>query len=783
MKSLNRMKRLISFIAASVLAFSCVNAFTACDTDSSNTDPAIEDETKYEIVDANTYDWDSFKSPFEEMTLTYDEPNPEDVKMNIAMLSDIHLQIRDDHATRNFKRAVDTCVEMANGKLDAVAIVGDLNDTLWWSTVNYSEEGGVDNRISNTNANRLAEIADLRTKFDQVVPADTSLMFTIGNHDLCSILYKGVTASSDQRIVEELKKVQDGYLNKDYFAYLQDGEEGEYKDTQPNSVLLREGFRYYRQNGVNFVILNANKFYTTDSYNDGKINWLKRVLNHIRANCPGEPVLMITHQPVNNSVIGSMSPNHSLDLEPVLKEYPEVILFTGHIHQSNYQENAISQDLGFTVVETSSTKYTDNSLYSEGKNYGIFNGSASSSSSQGLFVRVMKDNTVRISRIDFTYQKKSGKDWIVKPLGANGENAVYTEEYRKNNNTAPYFENAKVAIEFHDNANYTKTYKDKYITVKFSPAVDNETIVRSYIVKAYNANGHVIKEVLMDSGYSAGETIKMFTASFEYPHNIHRIEIYAEDAYFTRSLPIVIKKEAFGVAVASFNQGNTYIGVSAKPGSVTANGITYKSSEAFVTSGDGLNNFNTALGSGNAYFDAFASSYSYSFNVSDMVLGSAATTHGDASGEYRLGVNLATFEQNGLIYSINGVFDFGTYNSDTRLRTQTNRFYYYLTVSGPSINTYSRTYSLSSYGLADVALSENTKDILKSTTGGAVSVERNGSIFTIKLNGQTISLVDLKGDYYLGYNLMSFNENTKATFGINIKGAEANFTNFAFTAQ
>ena len=395
----------------------------------------------------------------------------------------------------------------------------------------------------------------------------------------------------------------------------------------------------------------------------------------------------------------------------------------------------------------------------------------------------MKDNTVRISRIDFTYGKKSGKDWIVKPLGANGENAVYTEEYRKKHNTVPYFENAKVAIEYHNNANYTKTYTDKYLTVKFSPAVDDETIVRSYIVKALNSNGHVIKEVLMDSGYSAGKPIKMFSASFDYPHNIHRIEIYAEDAYFTRSLPIVIRKEDFGDVETVVKQTETYIGTSVKTGSVTANGITYKESEAFVKTDGILNNYNTSLAQGNSYFDAFASKYNYSFKVSDMALGYSATTHGDASADYRLGVNLATFEQDGLIYSFNGVFDFGTYNSNTRLRTNTNTFTYFVTVSGPSINTFSRTYGLSSYGIASVSLPENAKEILKSAEGGDVNVARNGSVFTIKLNDTVISTVDLKGDYYLGYNVVSFDENTKSTFGINIKGAEANFTNFTFTAQ
>lgn len=775
-------KKILSIALSCLCAFSFgISTLAGCASA-----PAVQPtETKYEIVNASTYDWDSFKSPFEEMDLSYDEPDPDDVKMNIAMLSDIHLQIRDDHATRNFKRAVDTCVEMADGDLDAVAIVGDLNDTLWWNTVNYTEEGGNENRTTNTNKNRLAEIADLRKKFDEIIPTDTSLMYTIGNHDLCTMTGKfGITYSSDQAIMEELSKVQDGYLDKDYFEFLQDGEEGEYKDSQPNSVQLREGFRYYRQNGVNFVILNANKFYSAENcYTAGKLNWLKRVLDYIRENHAGEPVLMITHQPVNNSVIGSMSTSHSLILEPVLKDYPEVILFTGHIHQSNYHENAISQELGFTVVETSSTKYTDNTLYSEGKYYGIFNGSASSSSSQGLFVRVMKDNTVRISRIDFTYGKKSGKDWIVKPLGANGENAVYTEEYRKKHNTVPYFENAKVAVEYHNNANYTKDYKGKYLTVKFSPAVDNETIVKSYIVKALNSNGHVLKEVLMDSGYSAGTPIKMFNASFDYPHNIHRIEIYAEDAYFARSLPIVIRKEDFGDAEAVVKQTETYIGTSVKTGSVTANGITYKASEAFVETDGVLNDYNTALANGNSYFDAFASKYNYSFKISDMALGYSATTHGDASADYRLGVNLATFEQDGLIYSFNGIFDFGTYNSNTRLRTNTNIFAYYVTVAGPSINTFSRTYGLAAFGHANVNLPEGTKDVLKSTEGGVVNVERNGSVFTVKLNDTVISTVDLKGDYYLGYNVMSFDENTKSTFGIHIRGAEAKFTNLAFTAQ
>ena len=166
-----------------------------------------------------------------------------------------------------------------------------------------------------------------------------------------------------------------------------------------------------------------------------------------------------------------------------------------------------------------------------------------------------------------------------------------------------------------------------------------------------------------------------------------------------------------------------------------------------------------------------------------MVLGSAGTTHGDASSEYRLGVNLATFEQDGYVYSFNGVFDFGTYNSNTRTRTSTNNFYFYATVSAPQVKTFTRQYALAPYGISTIELPSYVKDKLKSSEGGVVSVTRNGSVFTIKLDGEQIASVDLKGDYLFVYNLVSFTEDVKSTFGINIKGAEANFTNFTFTAQ
>jgi hypothetical protein len=273
--------------------------------------------------------------------------------------------------------------------------------------------------------------------------------------------------------------------------------------------------------------------------------------------------------------------------------------------------------------------------------------------------------------------------------------------------------------------------------------------------------------------------------SFDYPELIEKIEIYAEDAYYKQSLPIVIHSKDFGDKQVVRTQPQNYIGTSSKTGSITVNGIEYLQSDVFVETDGVLNNYNSALHLGSSYFDAFASSYAFAFDVSKMYISTAATTHGDASSEYRLGVNLATFEQDGLVYSFNGVFDWGTYNSTTRTRTNTNRFYYYLLVSGPSVKTASRQYSLNGYGLTTKALPTeiDVKDILKSETGGTVSVIRNGSVFTISLNDTIIDTVDLKGDYYVGYNLVSFTEDTKATFGIATKGAEATYTNLQFTAQ
>ncbi|MBE5732271.1 MAG: hypothetical protein E7353_04460 [Clostridiales bacterium] len=780
-----KIKKLASIIATSICAFSFViSPLIGCDT-SSTEKTEIATETEYEIVDASTYNWDSFKSPFEEMDLSYDEPNPNDVKMNLAVISDIHLQTRDDHATRNFERAIDTCVEMADGNLDAVAMVGDLLDNLWWNTVNYSEDGNANDIVSVNNAYRIPEVEHLRNVFDQVIPADTSVMFTLGNHDMCDFTGRyGATTSSDQKIVEELEKVKDGSINRDYFEYLQGDDEGEYIDSQPQSVQRRLGLRYYRQNGVNFIILNADKFYSAvNCYTEGRLNWLKRVLNYIRENHSGEPVLMFTHQPINDSVLGSVNQSHSLTLEPILKEYPEVILFTGHIHRSLYHESAITQKLGFTVVESASVKYTDNSLYTETSAFNVFNGAQSSSSSQGLMVRIMKDNTVRIARVDFTNQRKAGKDWIVKPLDGTGKNAIHTTEYREKNNSAPYFKNAKVAIEYNDNLNPTKDYTDKYLTIKFSPAQDKETLILGYVVKTYDSMGEKREEIVIDSANTAGKPLNMYSLSLKDPQNISKIEIFAEDGYYKRSLPIVIESKDFGNVITTKKLTQTYIGSSSAVGNLTANGVTYCKSEAFVKNGDVINNFKTALGAGNYYFDAFASSYTYSFKISDMVLGSAGTTHGDASSEYRLGVNLATFEQDGYVYSFNGVFDFGTYNSNTRTRTSTNNFYFYATVSAPQVKTFTRQYALAPYGINTVEIPSYVKDKLKSSEGGVVSVTRNGSVFTICFDNEQIASVDLKGDYLFVYNLVSFTEDVKSTFGINIKGAEANFTNFTFTAQ
>ena len=135
---------------------------------------------------------------------------------------------------------------------------------------------------------------------------------------------------------------------------------------------------------------------------DEQYNWLKQKLEENRKK--DKPIFLFLHQGISNTVAGTFDDQgwggvkNEYKFREILKDYPEVILFTGHSHwtmQSPHNMKARDNELP-TIFNTGSTGYLwdDNGKYIYG--------------AQGYFLYVYKDKIVLKGR-DYINEK-----WIAK---------------------------------------------------------------------------------------------------------------------------------------------------------------------------------------------------------------------------------------------------------------------------------------------------------------------------------------------------------------------------------
>ena len=73
---------------------------------------------------------------------------------------------------------------------------------------------------------------------------------------------------------------------------------------------------------------------------------------------PRKPIFLVTHPVVYNTTYGSVDGTywHTKNLHSVIKDYPQVIVFSGHLHFPLNSERSIFQG-DYTTINTAATYY------------------------------------------------------------------------------------------------------------------------------------------------------------------------------------------------------------------------------------------------------------------------------------------------------------------------------------------------------------------------------------------------------------------------------------------
>lgn len=164
-------------------------------------------------------------------------------------------------------------------------------------------------------------------------------------------------------------------------------------DEQPENVYYDETVA-----GYHFIYLGGEKEGTSATLSAGQLSWFDNRMAEITAENPEKPVFVLLHQPLYNTVAGSLpgqgwhGVNDEQKLRDILKKYDQIIIAGGHSHwELDSVSNMYPGDDNMSIaVNTASVAYLWTSYNKDGGEYAP--------GAHGYFVRVYDDKVLFLGR-------------------------------------------------------------------------------------------------------------------------------------------------------------------------------------------------------------------------------------------------------------------------------------------------------------------------------------------------------------------------------------------------
>lgn len=229
-----------------------------------------------------------------ELVQKADENVQDLVAIRFAVLSDLHFGSTDP--IKRVGRSLETIVK-EDPKVDAVFLVGDL-----------------------TQSARENQFSDLMKTVTEKLPSSMPVYYMMGNHDYYQANGKDL-----------------------YLKYT----------NQPLN-------QFIEKNDFHFITLSVSSSYNLgmSCYSDETRDFLAEKMKVASEKYPDKPIFVFGHIPNSNTVWGTSAPDNwaSGKLETVLKQYPQTIFFSGHLHYPLCDERSIHQEY-FTSVNDGGNDY------------------------------------------------------------------------------------------------------------------------------------------------------------------------------------------------------------------------------------------------------------------------------------------------------------------------------------------------------------------------------------------------------------------------------------------
>ncbi|KAA6300248.1 MAG: 5'-cyclic adenosine monophosphate phosphodiesterase CpdA [Candidatus Ordinivivax streblomastigis] len=280
--------------------------------------------------------------------------------------------------------------------------------------------------------------------------------------------------------------------------------------------------------GYPFITISQTGTASTD-YNNEAQTFLRDHLAKAATDFPGRPIFVFTHVPPQNTCYGSSVSDGwgSSVFPPILRNYPQVIVFSGHSHFPLGDPRSIHQG-DYTAVNDGSTTYSEVEPYvvTEGIHPAKYE-----YITEGVIVNVKEEgNTVEMERWDTYRNEEILPRWQVK---APFDGSRFALEY-KNRNGQP-------VPSFATGVKPTASGSEDEWTITFPQATDNE-VVHHYIVDVVNNQDVAVRSIRRFSQYYLNSAMPPFltTAFSDLPEGEPLVaKVTAVDSYNNRSEPVV----------------------------------------------------------------------------------------------------------------------------------------------------------------------------------------------------------------------------------------------------
>ena len=429
--------------------------------------------------------------------VNFDEDN---IVVSFGAISDIHINgTVGGYNCNKYDKALQLLKKYAGGKLDAVTIAGDISASVYDSSI-----GTAFKQITDT---QLGENANV--------------FFISGNHDA--------------------QEEQWGNLSQMYVDL------AKYTANDLPSSQLNRGNRHMVINGYHYIGVNMMDYWNASEamFVQQDLEWLAAELAAARADKPGQPIFVYTHAGVYGTTYGSdlYTGKHwgSKLIKDYLKDYPEVVTFSGHVHFPLADERTIYQG-DFTSLNCGSVQY----MAIEGGYLQTGSGTTmddSQSVSSGLLVQVDKNNNLKITRLDFANDAVIKQPFYISAPDLENKSHLYhyNDAYFNADNTAPVF---------NEDAAVSGKIAGENMVVTFDAAGDND-MVHHYVIDIQGLPSQSVKSTKAYSEFYLYPQPEDFPDeySFVIPYTLmagdtsFEIAVYAVDSMGLKSEPIVYESK------------------------------------------------------------------------------------------------------------------------------------------------------------------------------------------------------------------------------------------------